>query len=244
MIQKGPLEAREFIIKTLLSVLETLPTVLSEKELLPDEKMVSKVMNEEWDSCEAYDWLPSLVRTVTPSMQSCCYDPHTSTQSLAIAFMYHAHLQGILYGTDCIDAVIHLLPSKARVVRKLAERLVTDIIHQCASIVLTRMASAVVKEASTESIQALQLPFKVLISVNERLAAKYLLYLITLAFGDRINLKGDLVKLLSIAQLSSALTCAELRKETQKLLPDALNRADLCHILSFYTSLLFLMRNE
>ena len=87
------------------------------------------------------------------------------------------------------------------------------------------------KEASAESIQALQLPFNVLLSLNDRLAAKYLLYVITLAFGDRIDLKGDLLKLISIAQLASVSSCPEIRKETQKLLPDAFNRADLCHIL-------------
>ena len=36
MIQKGPLEAREYVIKTLLLILQTLPSVLKEKEILPD----------------------------------------------------------------------------------------------------------------------------------------------------------------------------------------------------------------
>lgn len=31
MIQKGPLEAREYVIKTLLLILQTLPSVLKEK---------------------------------------------------------------------------------------------------------------------------------------------------------------------------------------------------------------------
>lgn len=231
MIQKGPLDAREFVIKTLLRILQTLPSVLKDKEILPDQSAIHTVSNEEWDSYEVYDWLPSLVRTVTPNMNACCYDPHVSTQSLAIAFLYYAHLQGILYATDCIEAGIHLLPSKTRIVHKLAERIVTDVLRQCASVVLTRIASAVVKEASPESIQAFQLPFNVLVSLNERLAAKYLLYLITLAFGDRIDLKQDLLKLISIAQLASVSSCPEIRKEIQKLLPDALNRADVCHIL-------------
>ena len=71
MIQKGPLEAREYVIKTLLLILQTLPSVLKEKEILPDQKTVNTVMNEEWDSYEVYDWLPSLVRNVTPSMNAC-----------------------------------------------------------------------------------------------------------------------------------------------------------------------------
>ena len=117
-------------------------------------------------------------------------------------------------------------------VRKVAERCVKDVVESCSSVVVTRMAEEVVKEAAMDRVEALQFPLKVLLSVNGKLAARFVLIALTMAFTDRVDLQNDVMKLAAVTQLCSQLKSQELVGSCRRLLTDALNQADLCHILS------------
>ena len=113
-------------------------------------------------------------------------------------------------------------------VRKVAERCVKDVIEFCSSVVVTRM------EAAMDQVDALQFPLKVLLSVNGKLAVRFVVIMLTMAFGDRVDLKNDGMKLAAVAQLCSQLRSQELVGSYRRLLTEALNQADLCHILSLH----------
>lgn len=119
-------------------------------------------------------------------------------------------------------------------VRKVAERCVKDVIEFCSSVVVTRMAEEVVKEAAMDQVDTLQFPLKVLLSVNGKLAVRFVVIMLTMAFGDRVDLKNDGMKLAAVAQLCSQLRSQELVGSCRRLLTEALNQADLCHILSLH----------
>ena len=103
-------------------------------------------------------------------------------------------------------------------VRKVAERCVKDVIEFCSSVVVTRMAEEVVKEAAMDQVDALQFPLKVLLSVNGKLAVRFVVIMLTMA----------------LVQLCSQLRSQELVGSCRRLLTEALNQADLCHILSLH----------
>ena len=86
-----------------------------------------------------------------------------------------------------------------------------------------------------DHVDALQFPLKVLVSVNGKLAVRFVVIMLTMAFGDRVDLKNDGMKLAAVTQLCSQLRSQELVGSCRRLLTDALNQADLCHILSFHT---------
>ena len=118
-------------------------------------------------------------------------------------------------------------------VRKVAERCVKDVIEFCSSVVVTRMAEEVVKEAAMDQVDTLQFPLKVLLSVNGKLAVRFVVIMLTMAFGDRVDL-NDGMKLAAVVQLCSQLRSQELVGSCRRLLTEALNQADLCHILSLH----------
>ena len=107
-----------------------------------------------------------------------------------------------------------------------------DVVESCSSVVVTRMAEEVVREATMDQVEALQFPLKVLLSVNGKLAVRFVLIMLTMAFTDRVGLKHDRMRLAAVTQLCSQLKSHELVGSCQRLLTDALNQADLCHILS------------
>lgn len=107
-----------------------------------------------------------------------------------------------------------------------------DVVESCSSVVITRMAEEVVREAAMDHVEALQFPLKVLLSVNGKLAVRFVLIMLTMAFTDRVDVHRDVMKLAAVTQLCSQLKSHELVGSCRRLLTEALNQADLSHILS------------
>ena len=103
--------------------------------------------------------------------------------------------------------------------------------ESCSAVVVSQMAEEVVKEATMDHVNALQFPLKVLLSVNGKLAARFVLITLTIAFNDRVDLQRDVMKMAAVTQLCSQLRSSDLVGSCRRLLADALHQADLCHIL-------------
>lgn len=66
--------------------------------------------------CELYDWLPSLIRSLSHSIKQLSYSQHPQIASYALAFIHQAIQQGLLYAVDCIELSVRHLTSPIRTV--------------------------------------------------------------------------------------------------------------------------------
>ena len=164
---------------------------------------------------------------------------------------------------DCVDASIHLLSSSSRnvctlihslfllfpllyflqsilsshsQVRKLAERLLRDILHRNGSIMIVRVACSVIQEASPSTIASLRLPMKFLREINPRLAVTYGTTLIAYAFGGKLDLQDQLSKLEAVTVLAADLQNKKSTQQFASFATDILYEADVCYILFCYLS--------
>lgn len=68
------------------------------------------------DACEAYDWLPSIVRSLTPAIKELCYSSNSEVASYTLPLVHLAVEQGLVYGVDWVECVLHHLASPHRTV--------------------------------------------------------------------------------------------------------------------------------
>ena len=70
----------------------------------------------EEDHFEFYDWLPSILRAIIPSIKQLAYSLNEQIVCYSLSLIFHSIRQGLCYPIDFIDIGIFQLASSTRTV--------------------------------------------------------------------------------------------------------------------------------
>ena len=94
----------------LLHYIKKLPIALSS----PEEAF--PMDNGEVTKCEPFDWLPSIIQTVTPSVKKTCLSSSPEVISVTLAYLNSVLDGGFIYGADYVEIAVQYLLCPQRTV--------------------------------------------------------------------------------------------------------------------------------
>lgn len=67
--------------------------------------------------CEPFDWLPSIVQTVTPSVKKICLSSSPEVIHVTLAYLNSVLDGGLIYGADYVEIAVKYLLCPQRTVK-------------------------------------------------------------------------------------------------------------------------------